>query len=59
MQYVAKRRLKIGDKTREIGEVVPEAQSWSRAESWVRTGFLTEVEDPAPQPVRRQVHRNK
>lgn len=38
--YVARKPMRIGDRKIRIGEVVPEAGSWLRVESWLRGGFL-------------------
>jgi hypothetical protein len=44
MIYVARRSLKIGDRTVLKGEKVPEAEGWPRVESWERSGYLDKVE---------------
>jgi hypothetical protein len=42
--YIARKPIKIGAKKFKIGDVVPEASSWTRVESWVRSGYLDVVE---------------
>jgi hypothetical protein len=42
--YIARKPIKIGAKKFKIGDVVPEANSWTRVESWVRSGYLDVVE---------------
>lgn len=43
--YKARRRLQMAPGVwREPGELVPEAYTWWRLESWVHTGNLEEVE---------------
>lgn len=43
--YIARKRLKIDGKYREIGQPVPEALTWRTVESYVRSGHLDWVED--------------
>lgn len=38
--YVARKPMRIGERMIKVGDVVPEAGSWQRVESWVRAGFL-------------------
>lgn len=38
--YVARKTLKLNGRTIKPGTVVPEASSWPRVESWVRSGYL-------------------
>lgn len=40
VSYVARKPMRIGDREIRVGDVVPEAGSWPRVESWVRAGFL-------------------
>jgi hypothetical protein len=42
--YIARKPLKIGSKKFKIGDAVPEANGWSRVESWVRAGYIDAVE---------------
>jgi hypothetical protein len=44
VQYVARKPVKIGDRKYMPGEVVPGAASWTRVESWVRSGYIDPVE---------------
>lgn len=39
-RYVARKPMQIGGRKIKVGEVVPEAASWPRVESWVRSGYL-------------------
>jgi|LauGreDrversion4_2_1035121.scaffolds.fasta_scaffold1435676_2 hypothetical protein len=41
--YVARKRLKIGDRVILPGETVPEAAEWPRVESWVHSGHIEDV----------------
>jgi|GEM_PF-2818119 len=43
-QYVARKSMQIGGRKIRIGDVVPEAVSWPRIESWIRAGYLDVVE---------------
>lgn len=56
--YVAKRQLKVGDDIRQIGDPIPEAEEWLRVESWVRFGFIEDVEGDYPVE-KPQVQRRK
>ena len=38
--YVARKSMQIGGRKIKPGEVVPEAGSWPRVESWIRAGYL-------------------
>ena len=38
--YIACRKLTVKGKIYRPGDVVPEANSWTRIETWVRTGYL-------------------
>jgi hypothetical protein len=43
--YVARRRLKMGaDLWREPGELVPEAHTWMRIESYLNSGYVRPTE---------------
>ena len=42
--YICRKPLKIGAKKFKPGDKVPEANSWTRVESWVRSGYLDAVE---------------
>lgn len=43
--YRARRRLKmLPDVWREPDELVPEAHTWFRVDSWLHTGYMTEAE---------------
>jgi len=42
--YVCRRPLKIGSKKFKIGDAIPEANGWTRVESWVRAGYIDAVE---------------
>lgn len=43
--YRARRRIKLSPTSwREPGELVPEAHTWFRVESWAHTGWLEEVD---------------
>lgn len=39
-KYVARKTLRLNGRTIKPGTDVPEAASWPRVESWVRTGYL-------------------
>jgi hypothetical protein len=39
-KYVARKPMQIGSRKIKIGDVVPEAGSWPRVESWIRSGYL-------------------
>jgi hypothetical protein len=39
-QYVARKPMQIGGRKIKIGDLVPEAGSWPRVESWIRSGYL-------------------
>src|SRR5438270_14091975 len=40
-EYVVGRRpLKVGEETRQPGDPIPEAASWPRLESWLRSGAV-------------------
>lgn len=39
-RYVARKSMQIGGRKIKVGEVVPEASSWPRVESWVRAGYI-------------------
>ena len=41
--YRARRPLRIGDDTRQPGQLVPEAQTWFRVDHLVHSGHLTKV----------------
>lgn len=43
-KYVARKSMQIGGRKIRIGDVVPEAVSWPRIESWIRAGYLDVVE---------------
>ena len=43
LQYVALKRLRIGDGFREVGESVPEAKDWKNVASYVSRGELAVV----------------
>ena len=38
--YTARRVLTVGDKKYKPGDVVPEANGWTRVETWVRAGYI-------------------
>lgn len=38
--YVARKPMRIGERMIKVGDLVPEAGSWPRVESWIRAGFL-------------------
>lgn len=40
--YVARKKITIDGQIRKPGDVVPEADSLPRVESWVRSGYLNE-----------------
>lgn len=42
--YVARKPMQLGGRKIKIGDVVPEAGSWPRVESWIRSGYLDLVE---------------
>lgn len=44
VRYIARRPLKIGAKRFKPGDPVPEAEGWTRVESWVRAGYIEQVE---------------
>lgn len=44
VKFVARRPMKIGAKKFRPGDEVPEAASWTRVESWIRSGYLDQVE---------------
>jgi hypothetical protein len=39
--YVARKKITVKGKVFRPGDVVPDASSWTRIESWVRTGYLS------------------
>jgi hypothetical protein len=39
-KYVARKSMQIGSRKIKPGDLVPEAGSWPRVESWVRAGYL-------------------
>lgn len=39
-KYVARKTLRLNGRTIKPGTDVPEASSWPRVESWVRTGYI-------------------
>jgi hypothetical protein len=39
-KYVARKSMQIGGRKIRVGDVVPEAGSWPRVESWIRAGYL-------------------
>jgi hypothetical protein len=44
LPYIALRRLLVGkDHYREVGEHVPEADSWHNVRPWIAGGFIREV----------------
>lgn len=45
MAYVACKRLKIGGEFREVGELVPEAETWRNLRVYLDNGSLTVVPD--------------
>lgn len=51
MRYVVKRkRLKIGDSYREIGEEVPEASGWKNLRSYLDAGIIVAEQDEQASP---------
>jgi len=38
--YVARKSMQLGGRKIKGGDVVPEAGSWPRVESWIRAGYL-------------------
>lgn len=42
--FIARRRLKIGDGYRQIGEEVPEAAGWRNLRTFIRLGWVEEVD---------------
>ena len=38
--YVARKTLRLNGRTIKPGTEVPEAASWPRVESWVRSGYI-------------------
>lgn len=43
-EYVVGRRpLKVGEETRQPGDPIPEAESWPRLESWLRSGAVVQL----------------
>lgn len=40
LTYVARKPMRVAGRMVRAGDVVPEAGSWPRVESWVRAGFL-------------------
>jgi hypothetical protein len=43
-RYVARKPMQLGGRKIKVGDVVSEAGSWPRVESWVRSGYLDLVE---------------
>ena len=43
VQYVALKDLTAGDNFYKAGEIVPEANSWLRLESWIMARWIKEV----------------
>lgn len=64
-EYVVGRRpLKVGEETRQPGDPLPEAASWPRLESWLRSGAVVQrppsartVSAPVPTPGARPAPR--
>lgn len=46
--YVAVQRLKIDGKWREVGQPVPELETWPQWETYLRWNKVKEVSDPKP-----------
>lgn len=42
--YVCRKPIKIGARRFKIGDPIPEASTWTRVESWVRSGYIDVVE---------------
>lgn len=38
--YVARKKITVKGKVYRPGDVVPEANEWTRVETWVRSGYL-------------------
>jgi len=51
--YVAVQRLLIDGRWREVGEPVPELETWPQWESYLRWNKVKEVSDDKPQVIRR------
>jgi len=45
VQYVALKDLTAGDNFYKAGEIVPEANSWLRLESWIMARWIKEFEN--------------
>jgi hypothetical protein len=45
VQYVALKDLTAGDNFYKAGEIVPEANSWLRLESWIMARWIKEVKN--------------
>ena len=43
--YVALKKMQIGSRKIRPGDNVPEADSWPRVESWIRSGYIELVEE--------------
>lgn len=39
--YVARKKITVKGKVFRPGDVVPDASSWTRVESWVRAGYVS------------------
>lgn len=39
-RYVARKSMQVGNRKIKVGDYVPEAGSWPRVESWIRSGYL-------------------
>ena len=44
VMYVARKTLRLNGKLIRPGTLVPEASTWPRVESWVRSGYLDVAE---------------
>jgi hypothetical protein len=52
--YVAKQRLLIDGEWREVGEPVPELETWPQWETYLRWNKVEEVPDTEPRIIRRK-----
>jgi hypothetical protein len=54
--WIARRRLKVGDGWREVGDEVPEAETWPNRQAYLNEGHIEEVPVIDGQLPRRQEH---
>jgi hypothetical protein len=51
-QFVARKSFAVGDRVVHPGDPIPEASTWKRTDTWVKSGHIELVGfGPAPKPV--------